>query len=170
MKSTKATVQQRVAEVLVIRLQGAELYDIRRYAAEQTPPWNVSDRQLERYAAAADALLAQTLEKDRDKLLNRHHAARRALLARALQLGDVRTALAVLRDEAELLDLYPAKRHQLTGKDGGPLAVNVESMTDEERRAAIAAIVARYGLPPGGIGGPAADRNGAGEPHGPLLG
>jgi hypothetical protein len=154
----------------MIRLQGATLYDLRRFASEQAPPWNVTDRQLERYTREADALLAASLERDRQRLLDLHHARREALLARALSVSDYRTALAVLSDECKLLDLYPAQRHQLTGKDGGPLAVKAESMTDEERRAAVAAIVARYGLPPGGAGCPAADRNGAGGPDGPLLG
>jgi hypothetical protein len=151
-------------------LQGASFADIRQYAAEQTPPWGASDRQLHRYIRQADDLLAASLERDRQRLLDLHHARREALLARALSVSDYRTALAVLSDECKLLDLYPAQRHQLTGRDGGPLAVKAESMTDDERRAAVAAIIARYGLPPGGDGGPAADRNGEGGPDRSLLG
>jgi hypothetical protein len=168
MRSSKAEVMKRVEQVLQIRLQGAERHDVLRFASENG--WAVSERQVENYIRQADDLLAASLEQDRAKLLNRHHAARRALLARALQVGDVRTALAVLRDEAELLALYPARQHQLTGARGGPLAVKVEGMTDDERRAAVAAIIARYGLPSGGAGSPAADRNGAGDPDGSLLG
>src|SRR5919201_2075319 len=147
MKSTKAEVRQRVEEVLRVRLLGAELWDIRQHASEQG--WDVSDRQLYRYLAAADKLLAQTLEKDREKLLNRHLAQRRALYARAMEVGDLRTALAVAKDEADLLNLYPARRHELTGAAGGPLqSQNVVVLTDDQRAAAVAAILARLG-PPG---------------------
>src|SRR5688572_23280510 len=110
MRSDKVTVQQRVEEVLQLRLLGAEFIDIRKYANEPEPdsgrqPWNVSDSQLWRYIRAGDELLARTLDKDRDRLLNRHLAQRRALHARAMSVADYRTALAVLKDEAELFRL-----------------------------------------------------------------
>jgi hypothetical protein len=123
MKSTKLQTQQRVEEVLQIRLMGAEVWNIRQHAAEQG--WNVSERQLYRYIARADELMARHLEKDRDKLFNRHHAQRRALLARALEVSDFRAALAIMKDEADLLGLYPAKKHELAGQDGGPLGVDL---------------------------------------------
>jgi hypothetical protein len=123
MKSNKATVRQRVEEVLSLRLLGAEFPDIRQHASQQQ--WGVSDRQLWRYIAASDANLARTLERDRQKLLNRHTAQRRALYARAMAASDYRTALAVLRDEGELLALYPAKRTEVSGKDAGPVLLHI---------------------------------------------
>jgi hypothetical protein len=181
MKSTKLETQQRVEEVLRIRLMGAELWDIRQHASEQG--WGVSDRQLYRYVAAADKLLAQSLERDREKLLNRHHAQRRALLARALEVSDLRTALAVVKDEAELLGLYPARRHELTGKDGGPLQSDSNVvLSDEQRDQAVAAVYARLGAghrgpapggppgPPGPpLGGPRPGADGRGDGAGPLA-
>src|SRR5262249_45688444 len=115
MKSDKATVKKRVEEVLDLRLLGATLPDIRRYASEQTPPWNVSDRQLERYIQASDALLDSLLEKDRQKNLNRQIAQHRVLYSRAVAVSDYRTALSILSDEAKLLNLYPAEKHEVTG-------------------------------------------------------
>ena len=106
MKSDQATVRQRVEEILQLRQLGAEFVDIRQHASQSNPPWNVSDRQLWRYIEASDALLERTLEKDRKKLLNRHISARRALYARAMSTSDHKTALAVLKDEADLLHLY----------------------------------------------------------------
>src|SRR5262249_59715747 len=108
MKSDKATVKRRVEEVLDLRLLGATLPDIRRYASEQAPPWNVSDRQLERYIQASDELLDRLLEKDRRKNLNRQIAQRRALYSRAVAVSGYRTALSILIDESPPLDLYPA--------------------------------------------------------------
>jgi hypothetical protein len=104
MKSTQATVQQRVEQVLQVRLSGGDFLAIRQYASAQG--WGVSDRQLWRYSAAADALLDKNTEKDLGKLLNRHLAQRRDLYARCLAQNDLSNARGVLADEAKLLGLY----------------------------------------------------------------
>ena len=102
MKATKAVVAKRVEEIVQIRLSGAEFADIREYARENG--WNVSDSQLWRYIRASDDLLAEGFERDRDKLFVRHVAQRRALYARAMQIGDYRMALAVVKDAQELAE------------------------------------------------------------------
>jgi hypothetical protein len=53
--------------------------------------------------------------------------------ARAVSSGDIRSAHAVLRDTDEMLNLYPAKSVEITGKDGQPLVVKVlrEASMDE---------------------------------------
>jgi hypothetical protein len=109
-KSTKAEVARRVDAVLEIRLAGAVFADIRRYASENQ--WDVTDRQLERYIAASDKLMAKDFERGRKRRLIRHIAQRRTLYARAFADGDWRTALAVVRDEAELEALYPDPKDQ----------------------------------------------------------
>jgi hypothetical protein len=167
-RAPDAELALRVEDVLHCRLNGGEFYDVRAFAKEKG--WDVSDRQLWRYIGAADRLLEQSLERDRDKLFRRHLAQRRALYARALNDGDLRTALAIARDEAELHGLYPGKKVQLSGSKDEPLTLNVEALTDAERAAAVQRIVARYGLPGGGPAGALADRDGAGDGHRPLLG
>jgi hypothetical protein len=107
MKSTKSEILKRVEEILQIRLSGAEFVDIRQHASENG--WKLSDRQLRRYIARTDDILAQTLERDRDKIFNRHIGQRRALFARAMSVSDYPTCLRILKDEAELLGLYPAR-------------------------------------------------------------
>jgi len=139
MKSDQATVQKRVEEILALRLLGAMATDIRRHAEEAG--WNVGIRQLQRYTAAADDLMARELEEDRPKLLGYHFAARRALYARAMAVSDYGTAARVLKDEAELFGLYAAKKTEVSGPGGGPMAF-VE-LTHAERDAAIAAVLAR---------------------------
>jgi hypothetical protein len=180
MKSTQATIRQRVEEVLQIRLLGAEFPDIRQHAAQNQ--WDVSDRQLWRYVHESDAILAETLEKDREKLFNRHLAQRHALYARAVAAGDLSTARAVLKDEAELLGLYPPKRTELTGKDGGPLQTETVVLSDDERRTALAALFAQLGnrghRPPlngqgnldgSALGGPGPDHDRNRTAAGPLA-
>jgi hypothetical protein len=123
MKATKAEISKRVNEVLEIRISGAEFHDILQYSSEHG--WNVGERQLWNYIHAADKLLVERLEKDRDRIFARHVAQRRALYARCLNVGDFSSAGRILRDEAELLGLYPAKKSEVTGKDGGPVVLNI---------------------------------------------
>jgi hypothetical protein len=137
MKPTQATIRQRVEELLSIRLEGATFLDARRYVAEKegegVTPWTipeggkpVSERTLWRYLQQTDKLLAQTCRESRKRLLRRHLAQRRHLYAAAYQQGDIKTALSVLKDEAELRGLYPAKGIHVTGKGGAPIVLEIK--------------------------------------------
>jgi hypothetical protein len=158
MKATKAQVRARVEEVLQIRLDGGEFWDVREYAREKEQEegsaWHLapgqkplSDGQLRRYVSRADAMIAESFRASRKKLLRRHLGWRRNLYAKAVAAGDYRAALAAARDEAELLNLYPPKKTQLTGKGGAPLIPPTpeKRLTDAQRQAAITAILARLG-------------------------
>jgi hypothetical protein len=120
MRATKAIIQARVEDVLRIRLDGAEFWDVRRYVAEKAEaaeqPWQipaggkpVSDQQLWRYIEQSDRLMAVSSETSRKKKLRVHLARRKSLYARAVAAGDVRAALAVLADLAKLQGLYPSE-------------------------------------------------------------
>jgi hypothetical protein len=109
--------QLRIEEILRIRLDGAEMWDVREYVRdkeqEKGSVWErpddgkpLSDSQLWRYIAEADKLIAASCRASRKKLLRRHLAQRRNLYAKAVSQGDIRAALACVRDEAELLGLY----------------------------------------------------------------
>jgi hypothetical protein len=106
MKATKAQVDARVHDVLKLRLSGAEFPDIRQYASAPEQGWNVSDRQLFRYIAAADNLCEKLFDAKASWLLSRHLLQRRQIYALALGAGDFGTALRVLQDEAKLESLY----------------------------------------------------------------
>ena len=159
-RANKLMIRQRVDEILQMRLAGAQFHDIRAHAEEQG--WNVSERQLWRYIARGDELLEETMERDRDKLFREHIAQRRALRARCMAVSDYSNARLLLADEAKLLDLYPADRHELTGKDGGPLTAASVELSDDERDAAIKAIIGRTPALGAGNDRPAADREGDG--------
>jgi hypothetical protein len=115
--ASKAKTAQRVEEFVRIKLDGAEPFDLRPYVSEQQAvpgsPWELaggkkplSDRQIRRYAAAADRVIAESCRTSRKRLMRRHLAQRRNLFAKAVNSGDVRAALACLADEAKLLNLY----------------------------------------------------------------
>jgi hypothetical protein len=180
-RGDKVTLAQRVNEVLQLRLLGAEFHDLQQHAQEQN--WNVSERQLWRYVAAADKQLEQTLEKDRQKLLNRALAQRAALYARAMSVSDYRTALAVLKDRDELLNLYPPARTELSGPHGGPIPTATVELSDDERAALVAALLARAAAagprpdsaesgndPRPSLGGPGPADDAGGDGAGPLTG
>jgi len=145
-KQTDTTVDQRIEHVVRLRLGNATLADIRQFAAQPEQCWRVCDRQLKRYIRKADELILASFNEDRERLLREHVVRRDHLYRVAMQQGNVRDALAVLKDLDELMGLYPAKRTELTGKDGGSLEVNATlTVTDEQRDAAIHSVMARLG-------------------------
>jgi hypothetical protein len=156
-KATAEVVRARTADILRIMLDGAQPWEIAAYVAEQEakgePPWVIapggkplSGRQVRRYCARAEKAIGASCQGDREQLVGRHIAQRRALYARAVAKGDERTALACARDEAELLALYPAARHEVTGKGGAPLAIDhahtIEQLSQAERLARVRQLVA----------------------------
>jgi hypothetical protein len=129
-KATKAEVAKRVEAVFELRLGGAGFSDIREYAAAPTDrdgtkqaPWGVSDTQLWRYIAAADKLCKDRFDAKAGHLLARHLLRRERLYARALEVGDYKTALAVLKDEADLEGHYQRANAELPSDGVGAESV-----------------------------------------------
>ena len=115
--------------MLRIKLDGAEFWDIREYVREKEKEegsvWHLepgddplSDSQIRRYMQRVDVSIAESCRDKKKKLIGRHLAQRRNLYAKAVSAGDLRTALAVLRDEAELEALYPPKKIAPTNPSG----------------------------------------------------
>jgi hypothetical protein len=163
MKSTKAEVKKRVEEVFKLRLGGANFADIVQYASAPEQAWGVSERQLWNYIEAADKLIVQRFDAKAPYLLHRHLLQRNQLYAHAMGAGDFRTALAVLKDEAQLEGLYPPKKVAPTDPAGEKEYTG--GLSDADRAVAVERLYARVGP---GAGGPPAD--GPAGPDGPLLG
>src|SRR4051794_2556667 len=94
-KPTRAQIEQRVNEVLAIRLAGAQLWDVREYVREKEredgSPWRLaegqnplSDSQLYRYLDRADKLITSSSLASRKKLLRLHRARREYLYGLAV--------------------------------------------------------------------------------------
>jgi hypothetical protein len=128
-RPTKAIVARRAEEILRIRLDGAEFWDVLQYVAEQQKePGSIragpdggkpfAARTVWWYIQKADRLIAETFrnERGRKRLLRRHLAQRRNLYAKAVSQGDVRAALAVLDSEAKLAGLFDAELNRLVEK------------------------------------------------------
>ena len=104
MKATKTVINQRIDELLRVRLDGAQFHDIVQYVAEKG--WGLKDRQIRNYIRQADDLLVERREKSRRRCYQLHVARRESLYARAVNAADYRTALVILTDLARLQELY----------------------------------------------------------------
>jgi hypothetical protein len=116
-KATRAQTHLRITEILRVRLDGAKEWDVSEYVREQEQmdgsPWKLadedkplSDRQIRRYIERADAIVAQSTRESRKRSLLWHLAQRANLYAKAVNAGDMRTALAVADSEARLRGLF----------------------------------------------------------------
>ncbi len=131
--ATRALVNLRVTEILRLRLDGAKFWDVAEYVREaeqkEGSPWKLKDRQkpfsdgtLWNYIARADALCETDELQTRKKLLRCHLSRRESLYGKAVLAGDLRTALAVLADAAQLRGLYPAAKVKASVKHTGAIA------------------------------------------------
>jgi hypothetical protein len=162
-KATKAQILLRVEEVLRIRLDGAEFWDVREYTREKEKEagsaWELpeggkplSDPTLWRYIRQADKMIADSCRSSRKKLIRNHLAQRRNLYAKAVAAGDYRTALSIKRDEAELLGIYPPKKIAPTTPDGEH-AYDAGGFSDPEALAILEGVASRLGIASPGPGG-----------------
>lgn len=140
-KAGKRTLTTRVEEVVKIRLDGAEFWDVREYVREKEKDpesaWALKpgegplcDDSIRRYCRKADAVIEASTRVRRVKLFARHVAKRNNLYASAKLAGDYRTALATLSDLDRLLGMYPAKELKIR-RDGGKGGC-AASLSDEE--------------------------------------
>jgi len=114
--ATELQVRQRVEELLRIRLDGAELWDIREYVREKVEAkdavWGeqlLSDSQLYRYLQRVNDLIEESCKGKRKQLFRIHLAKRRNLYAKAVAAADYRTALAIADSEVKLCGIGQAE-------------------------------------------------------------
>jgi len=134
--ANKATYELRVQSIVQVILDGAETWDIFQFVAEQEDegkaPWemgrsrkHICERQIRNYIADANKRIIESSVKHDADALRHHLSKRRNLYARAVNAGDINTALAVLRDTAALQDLYPAKK--VNAEHSGELKIVIEA-------------------------------------------
>ena len=115
-RADKATVRRRVTEVVELILLGKSFRQILAYGHEQG--WHVRKSQMKKYAKAAHRELEQASAEERRHMRAFHIARREMLYKRALEQGDIRTALSCLDSHAKLLGLFdPEPRQQKTAQE-----------------------------------------------------
>ena len=111
-----AFVAARVDVVLRLRLDGAQLHDVLGFAndagaeadlARGGPPWGIDEAAAWALIGRADDLLVARAHVTHERAAALAIAQRDALYARAVNAGDYPAALAVLKDKAQLLGMYP---------------------------------------------------------------
>lgn len=122
-KSTQHEYAKRVEMARLLIVMGETPENICR---NMSAGLKVTERQARRYIADAKAEIQRELEPAKPYLLAEHVSIRRNLRKRAIDAGDLRAALAAMKDEAELLDLYPAKKTENTGANGEPMKMVIE--------------------------------------------
>lgn len=120
--------EQRIGKVAVWLAQGFSRSEIVRKCSEI---WNVSDRQASAYLQRAQNQVEAATRETREGEMRRHLVLRRLLSSEAWDAGDLKTALAALRDHADLLGLYREKAtHDV---------IDPDQLADEIARAVAAA-------------------------------
>ena len=88
-----------------------------------------NNKRLEKYTAA----MAEVARANNVPFVDLFHASR-DLYARAVTTGEIRTALACLQDEADLLGLYPPKKVAPTDPTGNSSRSAMQPWTPPIRR------------------------------------
>src|ERR1700722_14452532 len=117
-KADKALAARRTEEILRIRLDGAQWWDVVQFIREkQGEPgslWHLQDSEkplsegmIRKYQERADQMMMTSFEKSRKRRFRQSFAKRDALFARAVAANELSVALAILKDQDTLFGLYP---------------------------------------------------------------
>lgn len=108
-KSNQITLKQRVSKVAELLLNGLSRVDIVQYASKK---WKVTDRQADTYISKAKDEIESSISRKVE--FNYAKAERRFenILRKALERGDLRTALTTTKEIATLQGLYKTQIEQ----------------------------------------------------------
>lgn len=112
-KSTKAEIEQRIAEVAELLLNRVPRRGIQQHAAKQG--WGGNVRSVDMIIARATGRIQELANHDVELELGKAKGALELLFAKAITKGDLRTARLVQRDLIELLGLATPQRFQVSG-------------------------------------------------------
>jgi len=121
-KCTKEEAQKRTRLVLEMLLQSTPPVDILQYGIAN---WGITDNGVWKYITAAYAIMKEMAKEEHAEVFAHNLAQRRYIKNKAIKAEDYRLAHEVLKDEAKLLNLYPAEKHEVTGEDGGAIPIRL---------------------------------------------
>lgn len=126
-RNSEAVIAQRVEDIFGLVVDGQPLRVIRQYVSESCS-WKADDRTLLRYKRRATKLIKERAEATCETVRETAVERLERLYARAIQRGDIRTALAVQQEIARLHGLNAPTKTELTGAGGAPLVSTTEEM------------------------------------------
>jgi len=129
-RADKPLFYDRVRTVQEWLLIGKPVSDIIMNIAQN---WNIGERQAHRYIREARKLFIEQNKAKSDEKLAFHISVRTSLYAKALHDKDIKTALAIMKDTAELEGLYTKKLEVFGNKDKPvPFQLILKVNDDEE--------------------------------------
>lgn len=140
-KSTNAEIEKRIHEVFILRLDGAGINEIREHSREQG--WNLEDAQLYKYMAEVNPMIKEELAKRNYQAFDMHLLRRERMYYKAMQRGDIKTAITVADSQAKIYGLFSPIKVAPTDPTG-TLPYN-GFLSDEERAIALTNLYARLG-------------------------
>lgn len=154
-KATQAQVQERITTIYRLLLQQQPYRVIVQYAAKT---WGLKPRQTATYVARAKELIAVECATARTENMNEQLAIRRHLYSQAYHDRNWRLCLDILKDEAQMLGLYPTKVNELEAirqlTEAGVLPLEalekISTALGQFQQSAIAAISQKNGYLPSG--------------------
>lgn len=121
-KSTKVEAQKRTRLVLEMLLQSTPPVDIVQYGIAN---WAITEAGVWKYITAAYAIMKELAKREREEVFAENVSQRRYIKNKALKAEDYRLAHEVIKDEAKLLNLYPAEKHEVTGEGGNAIPIRL---------------------------------------------
>lgn len=119
-RRAEAEIARRVEDIFGLVVDGQPMRVIRQFVAESCD-WDAPERTMWRYKKrATDLIVVRSAEVCETVLATAVNRLER-LYGRALQRGDLRTALAVQQEIARLHGLNAPTKTELTGAGGAPL-------------------------------------------------
>lgn len=120
-KATNFEAKKRLNTVYNMLLLGVSRADIVQYSIDN---WAISEPQTDVYIAKANALFAEKAAPIRDEQFGLALERLQNLYQKNMKIQDYKAALATQKEISELLGLYPAKKQELTGANGGAIKLD----------------------------------------------
>ena len=131
----KLAQQKLVMKIYRLRLEGKS----RREVIEELSIRLNSSIKLDRFIKKADELIGKEMTEDREKMYHTQLAKRENLYNRVIDKGDYASAIALLKDMAKLMDLYPQYAVERPRKQGElPLVTITDQDRDNARKLLVA--------------------------------
>ena len=130
-RATEFERRRRVDEVYNLLLNRISYAAICRYTSTN---WTITARQTDRYIVRAAALIRDDAEGlDHEEALGKAMADYDMIFAKQMAVGNLREARATLDKIVKLLGLAAPRRSEISGPEGGPIAIeDLSTLTDEE--------------------------------------
>lgn len=126
-QSNKEQIMERMFHIRKMILEHYPTYEIWRKASKK---WGVSSRQTDRYISHINKKIEREYAKKENNLVSKHIERRSNMAHEAIKDRDIRTALLIEKDIAEIEGIYAPKKVNFKAE----IALDVEAMKEKAKR------------------------------------